>query len=116
MKKLLLLIFSVIMMLAMVMTFSSCDSDEVKFKFTLSDDWSYYILEDVKNANGHVTIPEEHLFLPVKRIEDNAFSGCSNLISVIATPWTAAYQAPPSMNFPGKSTGVGCHCLLRYKS
>ena len=30
-----------------------------------------------------------------------------------ATPWTAAYQAPLSMDFPGKSTGVGCHCLLR---
>ena len=30
-----------------------------------------------------------------------------------ATPWTAAHQAPPSMDFPGKSTGVGCHCLLR---
>ena len=29
-----------------------------------------------------------------------------------ATPWTAAYQAPPSMGFPGRSTGVGCHCLL----
>ena len=23
-------------------------------------------------------------------------------------------QAPPSMDFPGKSTGVGCHCLLQY--
>ena len=31
----------------------------------------------------------------------------------VKTPWTAAYQAPPSMDFPGKSTGVGCHCLLR---
>ena len=31
-----------------------------------------------------------------------------------ATPWTAAFQAPPSMDFPGKSTGVGCHCLLRF--
>ena len=30
-----------------------------------------------------------------------------------ATPsWTAAFQAPPSMGFLGKSTGVGCHCLL----
>ena len=29
-----------------------------------------------------------------------------------ATPWTAAYQAPPSMGFSGKSTGVGCQCLL----
>ena len=26
--------------------------------------------------------------------------------------WTVPYQAPPSMGFPGKSTGVGCHCLL----
>ena len=31
---------------------------------------------------------------------------------LFATPWTAAYQALPSMEFPGKSTGVGCHCLL----
>ena len=28
------------------------------------------------------------------------------------TPCTAAFQAPP-WDFPGKSTGVGCHCLLR---
>ena len=32
---------------------------------------------------------------------------------LLATPWTSVYQAPPSMDFPGKSTGVGCHCLLR---
>ena len=31
----------------------------------------------------------------------------------LATPWTAAYQAPLSLDFLGKSTGVGCHCLLR---
>ena len=24
-------------------------------------------------------------------------------------PWTAAHQAPLSMDFPGKSTGLGCH-------
>ena len=34
-------------------------------------------------------------------------------VRLLATPWTAAHQAPPSMGFPGKSTGVGCHCLLR---
>ena len=34
-------------------------------------------------------------------------------VQLLATPWTAAYQAPLSMDFPGKSTGVGCHCLLR---
>ena len=36
-------------------------------------------------------------------------------VQLLATPWTAASQAPPSMDFPGKSTGGGCHCLLRYK-
>ena len=34
-------------------------------------------------------------------------------VQLLATPWTAAYQTPLSMDFPGKSTGVGCHCLLR---
>ena len=34
-------------------------------------------------------------------------------VRLLATPWTAAFQAPPSMDFPGKSTGVGCHCLLQ---
>ena len=29
-------------------------------------------------------------------------------VRLFATPWTAAYQAPPSMDFPRKSTGVGC--------
>ena len=33
---------------------------------------------------------------------------------LLATPWTAAYQAPLSMDFPGKSTGVGCHSLITY--
>ena len=33
-------------------------------------------------------------------------------VRLFATPWTAAYQAPPSMGFSSKSTGVGCRCLL----
>ena len=32
---------------------------------------------------------------------------------LLATPWTAAYQAPASMGFSKRSTGVSCHCLLR---
>ena len=28
-------------------------------------------------------------------------------------PWTVTYQAPLSMGFSGKSTGVGCHFLLQ---
>ena len=35
-----------------------------------------------------------------------------SVVSNSATPWTAAYQAPPSMGFSGKNTGVHCHCLL----
>ena len=34
-------------------------------------------------------------------------------VRLLETPWTEAYKAPPSMGFSGKSTGVGCHCLLR---
>ena len=30
-------------------------------------------------------------------------------VQPLATPWTAAYQAPPSMGFSRQSTGVGCH-------
>ena len=33
-------------------------------------------------------------------------------VRLLVTPWTTAYQAPPSMGFSGKSTGVGCHCFL----
>ena len=33
-------------------------------------------------------------------------------VRLLATPWTAAYQAPLSMGLPGRSAGVGCHCLL----
>ena len=30
-----------------------------------------------------------------------------------ATPWIIAHQAPLSMNFPGKNTGVGSYFLLQ---
>ena len=30
-----------------------------------------------------------------------------------ATPWTAAYQAPPSTGFSRQEYWSGCHCLLR---
>ena len=34
-------------------------------------------------------------------------------VRLLATPWTTAYQALHPWDFPGKSTGVECHCLLR---
>ena len=32
-------------------------------------------------------------------------------VRLLATPWTAAHQALHPRDFPGKSTGVGRHCL-----
>ena len=37
-----------------------------------------------------------------------------SLVQLLATPWTAAHQAPRPWDFLGKSTGVGCHCLLQF--
>ena len=33
-------------------------------------------------------------------------------VRLLATPWTAATRLLRLWDFPGKSTGVGCHCLL----
>ena len=33
---------------------------------------------------------------------------------LLATPWTAAYQAPLSMGFTRPEDWSGCHCLLRH--
>ena len=37
----------------------------------------------------------------------------SSRVWLLATPWTAAYEALPSMDSPGNNTGVGCHALLQ---
>ena len=34
-------------------------------------------------------------------------------VQLCATPETAAHQAPPPWDSPGKNTGVGCHFLLQ---
>ena len=34
-------------------------------------------------------------------------------VRLLATPWTAAYRLLHPWDFPGKSPGVGCHCLLQ---
>ena len=33
-------------------------------------------------------------------------------VRLLATPWTAAYQAPLSMGFSRQKYWRGCHCLL----
>ena len=34
-------------------------------------------------------------------------------VRLLATPWLQPTRLLPPWEFPGKSTGVGCHCLLR---
>ena len=34
-------------------------------------------------------------------------------VQLFVTPWTAAHQAPLSMEFTGKNTVAGCHFLLQ---
>ena len=38
---------------------------------------------------------------------------CFSSVRLCVTPETAAYQAPLSLDSPGKNTGVGCHFLLQ---
>ena len=35
-----------------------------------------------------------------------------SLVQLFVSSWTVACQAPLSMGFPGKNTGMGCHFLL----
>ena len=39
-----------------------------------------------------------------------------NRVRLSATPWTAAYQAPPSLGFSRQECWSGCHCLLRMEA
>ena len=34
-------------------------------------------------------------------------------VQLFAIPWTVAWQAPLSMDFPGKNARMGCHFLLQ---
>ena len=42
-------------------------------------------------------------------------SEVAQLCLTLATPRTAAYQAPPSMGFSRQKYWLGCHCLLVLK-
>ena len=51
----------------------------------------------------------EHASTPVERKKVKLLSP----VRLFATPWTGAHQAPLSVEFPSKKTGVGCHFLLQ---
>ena len=52
-----------------------------------------------------------HFLLQCMKVksESEAAQSCQ----LFATPWTTAYQAPPSMGFSRQEYWMGCHCLLR---
>ena len=58
----------------------------------------------VKGKNKWVTLQTQG----VGKKERNKVKSLS-LVLLFATPQTVAYQAPPSMGFSSKSTGVDCH-------
>ena len=51
-------------------------------------------------------LPREHFMQAVGGL---VAKSCPTLV----TPWTVAHQAPLSIGFPSKNTGVGCHFLLQ---
>ena len=49
-------------------------------------------------------------------LEHNHFGGggwVAKLYPTLVTPWTIAYQAPLSMEFPRKNIAVSCHFLIQ---
>ena len=63
------------------------------------------------NSPGKNTAVGCHFLLQCIKVKSE--SEVAQSCPTLATPWTAAYQAPPSMRFSRQDTGVGCHCLLR---
>ena len=47
------------------------------------------------------------------RIRGSFYCFCMlSCVQLFETPWTAALPGSFDHDFPGKNTGVGCHCLL----
>ena len=60
----------------------------------------------LSNPMDRITVPQR---CPHSVVGDLVSKSCLTL----TTSWTVAHQAPLSMDFPGKNTGVGCHFLLQ---
>ena len=66
--------------------------------------------EEIEIMNNPITSTEIEAVIKKKNLPKNKReSEIAQSCQTLATPLTAAHQAPPSMGFPGKSTGVGCH-------
>ena len=92
------------------------DSLSFMADFGLQQSNNIYKQGDIKSAHNTFNIYDFvtgvgcHFLLQCMKVKVKSLSR----VRPSATPWTAAFQAPLSMGFPGKSTGVGCHCLLHF--
>ena len=67
--------------------------------------WHYTLEAKVriqKNENSYMAL-DKYRKVKVKSL---------SRVRLLAAPWTTAQQALRPWDFPGKNTGVGCHCLL----
>ena len=68
--------------------------------------------------------------IPVKKVENSSLINLETVLEIKVMPayvasvvsqlfvtlWTIAHQAPLSLGFPSKNTGVGCHFFLKGSS
>ena len=60
-----------------------------------------------------ITYTLASFFLMLHGIPSYICAQSLSCVRLFVTPWTVAHQAPLSMDFPGNSTGVGCHFFLQ---
>ena len=77
---------------------------------TKDENWTAKLTGESKS--DHFTLADAELKV-VERYSSQIFM-CVCVYSVMSdsSQWTIVHQAPLSMEFPGKNTGVGCHFLL----
>ncbi len=85
MKRTLSLFLSFILVVSIVtsnpMIVNAVSANELTFE--LNDDGTGYIISDCdENASGDLTIPDTYKFLPVIKIDNNAFRDCEKITSV----------------------------------
>ena len=77
---------------------------------TKGEEWAFWMqkLNDLRNVSD-----KDAMKSSPRRMHAGALLSHFSHVQLFATPWTVVHQAPLSMGFSGKSTGVGCHVLLQ---